>query len=53
MIYLQDRVKKGSVVPFDSVKDKIKEMLKAEKTKKKFDELVKSLREKTKVEYKE
>ena len=51
VIYLQDRVKKGSVVAYDSVKDKIKEMLKAEKTKKKFDELVKSLREKTKVEY--
>ena len=51
IIYLQDRVKKGTVVPFDSVKNKIKEVLKAKKTKKRFDELVKSLREKTKVEY--
>jgi parvulin-like peptidyl-prolyl isomerase len=51
VIYLQDRLKKGTVVAFDSVKVKIKEALKAEKTKEKFDELIKSLREKTKVEY--
>jgi len=52
VIYLQDRVNKGDKIPFDEVKDQIKEVVKSQKIKEKIDSLVKSLREENKVQYK-
>jgi len=52
VIYLEDKVKKGETIPYEKVKDHIKEMIKTQKIKAKIDDIIKDLRKSYKVEYK-
>jgi len=51
VIYVEDKIKKGTAISFSDVKEEIKEVVKAEKTKAKFDSLIKDLRKTNNVEY--
>jgi len=53
IIYIEDRVNKGDLIPFDKIKNQVKDVLKNQKIKMKIDETIKNLRSKNKVIYKD
>jgi len=52
LIYVEDKLKKGTVIAFEKVKDQIKDIVKTQKIRTKIDDILKLMREKTKVQYK-
>ncbi len=52
VIFVEDKVKKGSLIPFENVKNDIKMKLKNDKIRKKMQKLIKELKKEYKVTYK-
>jgi len=53
VIYIEDRINKGDLIPFDKIKNQVKDVLKNQEIKMKIDETIKNLRSKYKVIYKD